>query len=234
MTLTILLAVTVGLFALTGLFRGVRRGVVALAGTLLAAVLVDLWNEPLASWLRETISPEHPALPTFLLVASLFLVTALLVGYGGSALLPRLDPQAKKPSGIVDGPLGALLGALNGALIVSYLLRYAQEIWVDDTVSDLVAASPVAFVLSRWLPWFVMAMVITTTMFVLLRLIAATVRGRAATQARPPTGAQPGQAPSSSPNAPAPAPSSPPQPPKTVAEQDRRVLEKINQATGKK
>lgn len=235
MTLTIVLAVTVGIFGVVGLLRGVRRGVVALAGTLLGAVLVDLWSEPLARWLRDSVGPERPALPTFTLVATLFMLTALLVGYGGSVLLPRIDPQAKKPAGLVDRPLGALLGALNGALIVSYLLRYAETIWVDGTVSALVATSPVAFVLDRWLPWFVMALVVTTALFVMLRLTAATVRGRAAApKAKPAPGAQPGQTPPSAPVPASPAPTNPQPAPKTVAEQDKRVLEKINQTAGKK
>lgn len=228
MTLTIVLAVVVALFGLIGLFRGVRRGVVALAGTLLGAVLVDLWSEPLAAWLRESIRPERPALPTFLLVATLFLATALLVGYGGSALLPRPDPQAKKPLGIVDAVLGGLLGALNGAMIVSYLLRYAQEIWVDGAVDELLATSPAAFVLDQWLPWFVMALVGTTAVFVLLRLLAATIRSRAAKPApatQTQTQTQPGSAPQSQTQA--------PPPPKSVSEQDKRVLDKINQATKK-
>lgn len=234
MTLTIVLAVVVAFFGVVGLFRGVRRGVVALAGTLLGAVLVDLWSEPLAAWLRETINPERPALPTFMIVATLFLTTALVVGYGGSVLLPRPDPQAKKTLGIVDMPLGGLLGALNGALIVSYLLRYAGEIWRDGSVDELVATSPVAFVLDRWLLWFVMAMVGTTAVFVLLRLTAAMVRGRAAvTKPKPAAaGAEPAAKPAG--QAQAPAQGAPPAPPKTVAEQDKRVLDTINRAADKK
>lgn len=232
MTLTIVLAVVVALFGLAGLFRGVRRGVVALAGTLLGAVLVDLWSGPVATWLRETIRPERPALPTFLLVAALFLATALLVGYGGSVLMPRPDPQAKKPLGIVDFTLGGLLGALNGAMIVSYLLRYADEIWADGSVGELVATSPVAFVLDRWLPWFVMALVGTTAIFVLLRLFAATVRGRAA--ATKPKPAAPAAAPAAPPGqAQPPASGGQPAPPKSVSEQDKRVLDKINQTAKK-
>jgi hypothetical protein len=68
-----------------------------------------------------------------------------------------------------------------------------------------------------------------------LRLTAAMMRGRAAAaKAKPAAGEQPGQTPPSAP-APggSPAPSAPP-PPKTVAEQDKRVLEKIGQTQGKK
>jgi hypothetical protein len=231
MTLTIVLGVVVVLFGLLGLVRGVRRGVVALAGTLLAAVLVDLWREPLALWLRESVGPERPALPTFALVAALFMLTALIVGYGGSVLLPRPDPQAKKISPVLDVPIGGLLGALNGALIVSYLLRYAEQIWPDDTIAALLAGSPAAFVLDRWLPWFVMAMVVTTTVFVLLRLTAAVVRGRAAVnKPKPAPAAKPVPAAAGAPAQPA----QPAQPPKTVAEADKRVLDAISGKAGDK
>jgi len=42
MFLTITVAVGIGLLGLIGLARGVRAGFVAIAGTLLAAVLIDL------------------------------------------------------------------------------------------------------------------------------------------------------------------------------------------------
>jgi uncharacterized membrane protein required for colicin V production len=245
MTLTVVLLATVAVLALVGLMRGVRRGLLALAGTLFAAVLVDLWNERLVEWLRSTLRPEQPALPIFLLTASLFLFTALIVGYGGSALLPRPDPQAKQTAAIVDRPLGALLGALNGALIGSYLLRYADEIWVDGSVGERAMADPVALVLERWLPWFVMAMVGATTIFVLLRLTTTFLRGRAAATAaaaRRSPAAQPAQpaAPRpaatqpAQPSQPAPPAQATPPPPRSVGEMDRRVNDKINQATGKK
>jgi uncharacterized membrane protein required for colicin V production len=242
MTLTVVLLATVAVLALVGLMRGVRRGLMALAGTLFAAVLVDLWNERVVEWLRSTLRPEQPALPVFLLIASLFLFTALIVGYGGSALLPRPDPQTKQTAAIVDRPLGALLGALNGVLIGSYLLRYADEIWVDGSVGELAAADPVARVLELWLPWFVMAMVGATTLFVLLRLTTTFLRGRvaaqqaaAATAARKSPAAQPVTQPAAQPPAPpaSAAPNTPP-PPKSVGELDRRVSDKINQAIGKK
>jgi uncharacterized membrane protein required for colicin V production len=243
MTLTVVLLAAVAVLALIGLMRGVRRGLLALAGTLFAAVLVDLWNERLVDWLRSTLRPEQPALPIFLLTASLFLFTALIVGYGGSALLPRPEPQAKQTAAIVDRPLGALLGALNGALIGSYLLRYADEIWVDGSVGELALADPVARVLELWLPWFVMAMVGATTIFVLLRLTTTFLRGRVAAQqaaaaaaARRSTAAQPAPAQPAAPqpSQPAGAAQSAPPPPKSVGDMDRRVSDKINQAIGKK
>lgn len=198
MALTIGVATVIALLGLVGLFRGVRRGLIALAGTLLAAVLVDLWQDRWADWLRESFRPEQPALPTFLLTASIFIGVTVVIGYGGSTLLPRPGPNAKS-AGLPDKLLGALVGALNGALLVSYLLRYAAEIWADEGLAAAVAASPVADVLNAWLPWFILALVGTTAVFVLLR---TTMRISRALNARPtiapaapPAGGQPaGQA----------------------------------------
>lgn len=236
MALTIVLATVLGLLGLLGLVRGVRRGLVALGGTLLAAVLIDLWQTPIASWVRESLRPEQPGLPTFVIVTGVFLLVALLVGYGGSALLPKIEPKAR-PAGVVDRPLGALLGALNGALITSYVLRFADDLWRGNEESAL-TASPVAQVLNAWLPWFILTMVATTMLFVLLRVVGGVLRTRATANAATRAAAANQTASTASatranqpaPNAAQPAQTAnPPPPPRTVAEQDRRVLDKIKE-----
>lgn len=233
MALTIGVAVVLGLLGLVGLFRGVRRGLVAIAGTLLAAVLVDLWRLRWAEWLSEAFRPEQPALPTFLLTAAIFSGVTLLIGYGGSALLPK-PPQSAKQPGLLDNLLGALIGALNGALVVSYLLRYAAEIWADEGLAAAVAASPVAVVLDAWLPWFILALVGTTGVFVVLR---TTMRLSRALSARPITAPAPAPA-----GAPAGAPAEKPQPAPaggsvassaTLREADQKLSGKIDQALKK-
>ncbi len=233
MVLTILSVATLTVLGLFGLSRGVRRGLIAVAGTLLGAVLIDLWQLRWSDWLGAQM--EQPAWPTFLLTAAIFLLVALLVGYGGSLLLPH-DPKAKRP-GLVDRLLGAFVGALNGALIVSYLLRYATENWPAGEAQGLIAESLVAGLLDDWLAWFILAMVLSTTVFVTLR--GAVRLSRALSRPTPPlivptTTRSPAAQP---PKAPAAAPAQtplPPAPPKTVTEADRRILEKINQATEKK
>lgn len=227
MVLTILSVATLGLLGLFGLVRGVRRGLIAVAGTLLGAVLIDLWQVRWSDWLRTQM--EQPAWATFLLTAAIFLLVALLVGYGGSLLLPR-DPKAKGP-GLLDRLLGAFVGALNGALIISYLLRYARQNWPGGQAEDLIAGSLVAGVLDAWLAWFILAMVATTMIFVTLR---GTVRiSMALSRPAPaPIPARPG--PYAAPAPKAPPAQQPPAPPQTVAEQDKRVLDKIDQAIGKK
>jgi uncharacterized membrane protein YbhN (UPF0104 family) len=225
MVLTILTAATVVVLGLFGLFRGVRRGLIAVAGTLLGAVLIDLWQARWSEWLRTQM--EQPAWATFLLTAAIFLLVALLVGYGGSLLLPR-DPKAKGP-GLFDRFLGAFVGALNGALIVSYMLRYANENWPDGESASVIADSSVASLLGEWLPWFILAMVLSTTVFVMLR---GTVRiSRALSRPVVATTSATAAATGAKPAATATAPTKESPPPKSVAEADRRVLEKINQAT---
>ncbi|NTV65879.1 MAG: hypothetical protein HGA65_20410 [Oscillochloris sp.] len=248
MILTILSGVTLGLLGLFGLFRGVRRGLVAVAGTLLGAVLIDLWQIRWSTWLRAQM--EQPAWVTFLLTAAIFLLVALLVGYGGSLLLPRPNPKAKKP-GLFDHLIGALLGALNGALIVSYLLRYAVENWPAGEAEALIAASPITRLLDTWLPWFILAMVVSTTVFVMLRgavrltralnppapagskgatqpagATAARKPATAAGMGMPPVNQQAGQPAQPAQGAQAGQPAQP----RTAAEAERILLEKIMQA----
>lgn len=234
MALTISLLVVVGLLALLGLLRGVRAGLVAIAGTLLAAVLIDLWGERLALWLRTTVRPERPALPVFLLVAAVFLLTTLLIGFGSNALLPRAGAATTRRAVIADRLLGALLGALNGALIGSYLLRYAQDAWLDGAAVTLVATSPVARVLVLWLPWFVLAMVGTSGLVVLVRVTMTAVRRRAAARAPTPTPKPAVPAGGGAPPTPAPPAANSVASARTLGEADRKLNDKIDQALGKK
>ncbi|MEI7768365.1 MAG: CvpA family protein [Chloroflexales bacterium] len=221
MALTVVIAATVGVLGFFGLFRGVRRGLIAVAGTLLGAVLIDLWQARWSEWLRTQMAQLTWA--TFLLTAAIFLLVALLVGYGGSLLIPH-DPKAKGP-GLADRFLGAFIGALNGALIVSYMLRYANENWPHGEAASMITDSPVASLLDRWLPWFILAMVLSTIVFVMLRgtvrLARAFRRPAVATTTAATTGTKVTH----------PTPARDAAPPKSVSDADRRVLEKINQTT---
>jgi hypothetical protein len=225
MALTLTIVIVTVLFGVIGLVRGTRRGIVTLMGTLFGAVLVDLWQDRWAEWLRTDRGIEQPALWTFLITAAVFVVVALVIGYGGSMLL-RSDPKAPTP-GIGDRLLGGLVGALNAALIISYLLRYAEEAWTNGAATELIAAAPVAAVLAAWLAWFILALVVTTGVFVLLRVTITL-----------------GRALGNRPAAPTPAPTPAPKPvtgnvkppegqPKAEAA-DKRTLDKINQALGEK
>lgn len=228
MALTITIAVVMLLFAGIGFARGTRRGIVTLVGTLFGAVLVDLWQNRWAEWLRTERGVEQPAFWAFLITAIVFVLAALVIGYGSSMLL-RKDPKAP-PLTAGDRLLGGLVGALNAALIVSYLLRYAEEAWTDGTATAVIAASPVAAILAAWLAWFVLALVVTTGVFVLLRVtltVGKALTTRPAPAPAPPTGpaAKPGPA--------GPAPETAPATPPAKSEStDKRTLDKINRALG--
>ncbi|EFO79008.1 hypothetical protein OSCT_3084 [Oscillochloris trichoides DG-6] len=144
-----------------------RRGLIAVAGTLMSAVLVDLWQVRWSEWLKSEVN-QSPWI-IFLLTALIFLSVALLVGYGGSLLLPP-DPGFKPKVPDWKERLGSpLLGALNAALIASYLMRYANDIWPEEEAQDLISQSLIANVLDQWLPWFILAMVLSTMANVLVR-----------------------------------------------------------------
>ncbi|NTU80182.1 MAG: hypothetical protein HGA45_12375 [Chloroflexales bacterium] len=212
MVLTVVLALGIGLTLALGVALGVRLGLVALAGTLLAAVLIDLWYEPLAIWVREVLRPELPAAPTFAVVATVFLLAAAVVGYGSGTLLPRPGASAAGP-GLVDRLVGALLGALNGALLAGYLLSYALEAWDRGAAADLVAASYLGSLLVAWLPWFVLGMVGATGALILARL-ARGLLARSSTRRAARAGSVAAA--------------------RNLAEAEQRLSDKIDQAMGKK
>jgi hypothetical protein len=225
MALTITIIVVAVLFGIIGLLRGTRRGIVTLVGTLFGAVLVDLWQDRWAEWLRTDRAVEQPALWTFLITATVFVLAALVIGYGGSMLL-RNDPKAPPP-GFGDRLLGGFVGALNAALIVSYLLRYAEEAWTNGAATALIAGSPVATILASWLAWFILALVVTTGVFVLLRVTLTVGKALTARPAAAPAAAAPkpgigaGDKPAAQPT---------PRPAQSAADSpDKRALDKINQ-----
>jgi|APCry1669189070_1035195.scaffolds.fasta_scaffold00057_17 uncharacterized membrane protein required for colicin V production len=226
MVLTILIVAAIGVLGLVGLFRGVRRGLIAMAGTLLGAVLVNLWQARWINGLRAQM--EQPAWPTFLLTTGIFVLVAILVGYGGSLLLPPHDPKAKGP-GMLDRLLGPFVGALNGALIVSYLLRYANENWPNGEAAAMIAESFMARLLDIWLPWFILVMVLMTTLFVMMRGSMRTLRALN----RPADGGATMAGRTTFASAKTMPPARDTTPPKSRAEVDQRILEKIDQATKK-
>jgi hypothetical protein len=235
MALTISIIVLASIFGIVGFMRGTRRGIVTLVGTLFGAVLVDLWQDRWAEWLRTERGIAEPATATFAITAIVFVLVALVIGYGGSTLL-RKDPKATS-IGFGDRLLGSLVGALNAGLIVSYLLRYAEDAWTDGTATALIAASPVATILAAWLAWFVLALVITTSIFALIRVTItfsqalssqATLQRQRAERQQQEQQTRTLQGTQSTSTAKNNAPATP----ATRAEADKQVLDKINQRTG--
>ncbi len=167
-----ILLVVVVLGAL-GWRRGLYRGLLTLAGTLLGAVIVDVWLRPWSATLGSDVW-------TWTLATIVFLAVVGVVGYGGSVLLPRATVAAKP--NLRERALGVALGALNGLLIWSYVLHFGAELRPDTGLMQVVQASYAAQLLRAWLPWFTLTLVLLTWIFVLVRLLLPFVKAR--TQAR--------------------------------------------------
>ena len=178
LALTIGALALVALLAVIGLLRGVQRGLITLVGTLLGAVLVDLWLSTWLAWLVERFRPELPGRTAWIVASLAFAGVALIVGYGSGWLIPDTKPgvDGKLPRRHALGrPAGALLGALNGTLIVAYLLRYASVLLGSDTAA-LIGSTFALQLLSQWLPWFVLAVVLALTVIVLARGLVRLLR----------------------------------------------------------
>ncbi len=186
LTITIIVLL-IGLGVL-GVFRGVREGLLTLVGTLMAAALVDLWHVRLSEWLVEMLQDDRPKTGTWAVISLTFLFVALLVGYGSSTFLPKRPNKPHQKPLFKERLSGGLLGALNGAMIVSYLLRYTDTILQNKDFAAALQESVVARVLYAWLPWFVLAMVITVLINIIWRLVQRTLLASGQGQMPPPGG----------------------------------------------
>jgi hypothetical protein len=193
MGLTIVLGAAVVLLALLGYVgfrRDLRRGVMALAGTLLGAILVGFWGE---SWGQSLVARlgGSPQRMTFLASSLGFVLTVLVIGYGGGLML---GPNERLP--FPRRLAAVLLGILNGALITAYLLRFGTL--ADASFSEEVQALTPAQVLHDGLPLLFLGVAGIAAVLVLVRgLIAFANRDRLPplrpTAAQPPSTAAPPQ-----------------------------------------
>src|SRR5436853_1964430 len=103
-------------FGLIGYVRGVRRGVMALVGTLLGSTLVNFWAEQWGKDLTQRFGGGNPATLTMLTSIVIFVSAVLIVGYGGGILFDRTKEQRS----FFQGLASALLGMLNTALVIGY------------------------------------------------------------------------------------------------------------------
>src|SRR5262245_45871189 len=113
---TIVVALVLAVLGLVGYIRELRRGLLALIGTLVGALLVDFWAAPWGQSLASRFVGGDAQRLTFIVSCVLFLWGALFVGYGGGLLLHR--PKERPP--FQRRLVGALLGGLNGVLIVGF------------------------------------------------------------------------------------------------------------------
>jgi hypothetical protein len=171
LALLIAIVVTLTILGLWGLRRGVARGLLTLVGTLLGAALVELWFNPSTGreGLEQQFRPETLDTPALLTVMAVFLVVAIIVGYGSGLLLrqPKAEPVEKLT--VRNRIVGSLVGVLNGALIASYLLHYAVAL-LPDFASALAGSLPLR-VLYAWLPWYVLAVVLVAGAWIVAKAV---------------------------------------------------------------
>ncbi len=176
LTLLIIFGIVLIALAVVGGMRGVHEGTLALIGTLIGAVLVDLWHPVWYEWVRESLRPEIPAVPTWAIASTVFLGVVVLVGYGSGLLFPRQPRDDEIGVPLRERIVGVLLGLLNGALVCSYLLRYTIDILHNPEFDTVVATSVTLQTLYDWLPWFVMSVVFVLSVMIIARLVIRLLR----------------------------------------------------------
>jgi membrane protein required for colicin V production len=135
-----------------GVWRGLVREVISLAGWVLAFVAANLLAEPLAQALPQSIS--NPDLRVIVAFAAIFVVTLTLV-----TLAAVLLSKALKATGLagLDRTLGGLFGVARGLLIaiafalVAGLTSFPQHpIWKQSWSGPVLGRT--ALQLKPWLP----------------------------------------------------------------------------------
>ena len=202
---TIVIALVLVVLGLVGYIRDLRRGLLALIGTLAGASLVSFWAAQWGQALAGRVGGDPQRL-MFTVSCALLLWSALIVGYGGGMLLARAKDRPPFQQRLV----GALLGVLNGVLIVAFLLRFA--VTSQPGFAATIESSPLAKILFDSLPLLFLGIAVVVTLAVLVRGIMLFATRRAV----PPA---PAAAPATSASAP------------TTRIGDHDVLDKVNSAT---
>ncbi|MEP7188272.1 MAG: CvpA family protein [Roseiflexaceae bacterium] len=186
---TIIIALVLVLLGLVGYIRDLRRGLLALIGTLAGASLVSFWAAPWAQALAGSFLGGDAQRLIFIVSCALLLWSALVVGYGGGMLLTRVKDRLTFQQRLA----GALLGLLNGVLVVAFLLRFA--ITSQPSFAVIIQASPLAKILFDGLPLLFLGLAIVATLAVLVRgiVMLATRRAAPATPAATPATSAPTQ-----------------------------------------
>ena len=203
---TIIIALVLVVLGLVGYIRDLRRGLLALIGTLAGASLVSFWAAPWGQALSGSLVGGDPQRQIFIVSCALLLWSALVVGYGGGMLLTRAKDRPPFQQRLV----GALLGTLNGVLIVAFLLRFA--VTSQPGFAAMIESSPLANILFDSLPLLFLGVAVAVTLAVLGRSIMLFITHRAVPAA-------PAAAPTTSASAP------------TQRIGDRDVLDKVNSAS---
>ncbi|MDD7803836.1 CvpA family protein, partial [Ralstonia solanacearum] len=120
--------------ALVGLFRGLIREILALAGWLFAAWVAYTFSGVAAGWMPESL-PGGPVARTVLGFVLLFVVTVIGTSLVGALLSAVLERAGLKPA---DRGLGMVFGLARGGVIILVLMTVAgftsvpeQPFWRD-------------------------------------------------------------------------------------------------------
>ncbi len=151
-----------------GIWRGVMQSLLAMIGILLGAVLVEFWGLTWGEQLQGWLNADDPTGLVWGATALGFLTVTLIVGYGSSMLLPKNGQR--HPIGAGERLAGALVGALNGLLITSFLLHYGVEMGSPE-FRIAVQALPILTTLQAWLPWYILAVVLTLGCWIIVRAV---------------------------------------------------------------
>jgi membrane protein required for colicin V production len=135
-----------------GVWRGLVREVMSLAGWVIAFLAANLFAAPLAETLPASISrPELRVLAAFVGIFVLSLAVATLAGLLLSRIIRAIG------LGSLDATLGALFGVARGLLIalafalIAGLTRVPlQPMWKDSVSGPAMASAATAF--KPWLP----------------------------------------------------------------------------------
>jgi membrane protein required for colicin V production len=143
---------TLALSTLWGVWRGLVREVISLAGWILAFIAANLFAEPLADALPQSIS--NPDLRAIVAFVAIFVVVLTLVTLAAIGL-----SKALKSTGLrgLDRTLGGLFGVARGVLIavlfaiVAGLTSFpANPMWKDSWSGPMLGRTVVE--LRPWLP----------------------------------------------------------------------------------
>lgn len=127
--LDILLGLVILLFVPFGVRRGVAKESMVSAGLLLGAILAGRFNQAWGAELAARFVVD-PGVARFAVSAAFLLGGAFLLGYGGGAALGAMR------LGMFSRLAGGLLAAFNAALLLSYLLRWIDELLAGGATLD--------------------------------------------------------------------------------------------------
>jgi uncharacterized membrane protein required for colicin V production len=160
-----LIGIFVTIFGWLGFTREVKRGAIAIAGTLVGVIMAEFWA---ASW-AQGISGSEEGSATLTAILSIFILlgTTILIGYGsGSIIAPRTGFEKHNFGYRV---FATLIGMFNGFLVLSYVLRYLHE--GSEAVRTFLAPTISGAVLIDGLRWVFLIVLVPISFVVLARTL---------------------------------------------------------------